>query len=351
MRRLFLCMERELVIWDGKKVQYHFQGMQPTSIASDPFHPGRLYCGTFGRGLWLSDDDGDSWRPTGDIGNYFEPFRGEGIHHAAITAVAVSPTQKSGDYGVVYAGTEPSALFYSTDGGKTWNEYKEIRLLPSTPTWAFPPRPHTSHIRWITPDPNQKNRMFVSIEAGAVIRTLDNGETWEDKKFGGPLDAHTLLMHPRAADRLYAACGDGVRTPGRGYMESRDGGNTWTAAGEGLEHHYLYGMAVDARDPDVVLVSASPGPFEAHHSHRPISYIYRKEGDSPWERVSDGLPPAEGTIISMLDATQQEPHEFYALNNKGVYRSVDRGKTWSRVEIPWKEEYLRQHPHAILVLE
>ena len=51
--------------------------------------------------------------------------------------------------GAVYAGTEPSALYRSDDGGETWHELESLLELPSRPTWSFPPRPWTSHVRWI----------------------------------------------------------------------------------------------------------------------------------------------------------------------------------------------------------
>ena len=134
--------------------------------------------------------------------------------YAEITAVAVSPHQKGNGYGVVYVGTEPSALFSSEDGGKTWREHKEMKFLPSHRTWSFPPRPHTHHVRWITPDPEQSERIYVSIEFGAVLRSLDGGKTWEDKKFQGPLDVHTLLMHPKQSGSV--VCGLRRRiVPGR----------------------------------------------------------------------------------------------------------------------------------------
>ena len=53
-------MERELIVVKERYVNYetayHLQNMQPTCIAVDPFQKNRVYCGTFGRGLWLSDD-------------------------------------------------------------------------------------------------------------------------------------------------------------------------------------------------------------------------------------------------------------------------------------------------------
>ena len=57
--------------------------------------------------------------------------------------------------GAVYAGTEPSALYRSDDRGETWRELTSLLDLPSRPTWSFPPRPWTSHVRWIAPSPHE----------------------------------------------------------------------------------------------------------------------------------------------------------------------------------------------------
>ena len=185
MKRLFLCMERELVVvkeqYDNYETTYHLQNMQPTCIAVDPFRPNRVYCGTFGRGLWLSDDSGDSWRPIGDSYRYFDFPKEDGILHSSITSITISSNEQVNGYGVVYVGTEPSALFRSENGGETWTELKNMKSLLSSYTWAFPPRPFTHHVRWITVDPNNPNTIHVSIEAGAVIQSNDKGHTWIDK--------------------------------------------------------------------------------------------------------------------------------------------------------------------------
>ena len=185
MKRLFLCMERELVVVkehnDNYETTYHLQNMQPTCIAVDPFQKNRVYCGTFGRGLWLSDDSGDSWRPIGDSYRYFDFPKEDGILHSSITSITISSNEQVNGYGVVYVGTEPSALFRSENGGETWTELKNMKSLLSSYTWAFPPRPFTHHVRWITVDPNNPNTIHVSIEAGAVIQSNDKGHTWIDK--------------------------------------------------------------------------------------------------------------------------------------------------------------------------
>ena len=353
---IYLAMEKELLVLTQQNGQWQAEpqlaGMQITCVTADPQRPERVYCGTFGRGLWRSNDAGQSWEPIGDPGAALSPWNGEGIHSAKVTAVAVSMTERSGGYGVVYAGTEPGALFRSEDGGNTWWEMKALRSLPSAPTWSFPPRPDTNHVRWITPDPLVTGRLFVAVEAGALVRSLDGGEHWEDRRPDGPYDTHTLVMHPLAPDRLYSSAGDGFGRFGRGYNESHDGGNTWQRPDEGLQYNYLWSVALDPADPDTIVVSGATSPAEAHGGRSSVrSFISRKQGAEPWRLAMDGLPDAEGTVVASLTSYNHEPHMFYALTNKGLYRSPDTGVHWEQINVPWKPEYERQHQQAIVVSE
>lgn len=341
---IYLGMEDELLVahpLNGRwQTESHLAGTQAICLATDPKRGGRVYCGTSGRGLFRSSDAGHSWQPVG-----------EGIRSAKVTAVAVSEVDRANDYGVVYAGTELSAMFRSEDGGNTWRELKAFAQLPSAPTWSFPLRPETNHVRWITPDPLLSGRVFVAIEAGALVRTLDGGEHWEDRRQDGPYDTHTLVMHLKAPDRLYSAAGDGYSHPGKGYNESHDGGDTWLRPDEGLKHHYLVSVAVDPADPNTIVISGATSPAEAHRRSDARSFIYRRLGETTWQATSEGLPEAKGTIVAVLATNKSEPHVFYALTNKALYRSPDAGQHWEQVNIPWKRGYQDQHQQAILVTE
>ncbi|HEY4035949.1 MAG TPA: glycosyl hydrolase, partial [Ktedonobacteraceae bacterium] len=181
MIKLYLASNEALVVISQQtnewKVDTHLVNSQPLCVAVDPQHPEQVYCGTFDQGLWRSGNAGASWEHVGND-----------ISYEKVLSVAVSVLEQTGSYSIVYAGTEPSALFRSEDHGDTWHELTALRELPSAPTWSFPPRPYTSHVRWITPDPLVAGRIFVAIEAGALVRSLDGGETWEDRKPSGPFD-------------------------------------------------------------------------------------------------------------------------------------------------------------------
>ena len=97
------------------------------------------------------------------------------------------------------------------------------------------------------------------IEAGALVQSHDGGKTWIDRVEQGPYDTHTLVTHPKAPKRLYSSAGDG-------YFESFDYGESWRRPVEGLMYQYIFGLAVDYDDPQIVIVSASMGPSKAYSS-------------------------------------------------------------------------------------
>jgi photosystem II stability/assembly factor-like uncharacterized protein len=183
-----------------------------------------------------------------------------------VTAVDVGHAEQADGFGVVYAGTEPSAVFRSDNGGDSWVDLAGLRALPSADTWSFPPRPQTHHVRWIEADVSVADRVFVAIEAGALVRTFDGGRIWRDRVRGGPYDTHTAMTHPFAPGRIYSAAGDG-------YYESTDAGDSWRSPEDGLKHLYLVGVAVDPADPDTVIVSATDGPGSAYSPRGAEAYV------------------------------------------------------------------------------
>jgi hypothetical protein len=325
--RIYITTGKELAIltaWrDGWRAELSLVGRPTQCVAVDPLSPSRVYCGTFGDGLWASANGGDTWSPAG-----------AGIGHDEVMSVAVSSAERVGDIGVVWAGTEPSAIYRSEDGGRTWREFPALVGLPSAPTWSFPPRPWTSHVRWIAPDPSESRRIFVGIELGGVMRSLDGGLTWEDRKPGSQHDAHVLRTHPSAPGRVYEVAGGG-------YAESRDGGTTWTGVDAGLRHHYLWGLAIDSGDPDTMVITAARGPGQAHTREHAEASVYRRTGGEPWNAIRSGLPAHKGTRAFPLAAHPGLAGAFFGVTHTGdLYRSLDGGLNWERVEVTWPDGYM-----------
>ena len=270
-------------------------------IALDPGDPRRVFAGSHGRGVWRSGDGGAS-------------FEDAGLPAHDVFSIAVSPVD-----GTVYAGCEPSMLFRSGDGGQSWEELSSLREIPSAPTWSFPPRPWTSHVRWIAPSPHDADRLLVGIELGGVMLSEDGGRTWKDHRPGAQPDCHALAWHPDVEGRAYEAAGGGAAW-------SSDGGDTWRAADEGRDRDYTWALAVDPEDPERWYVSASPGPMLAHGSRSAQAHLYRWQGDGPWERLTEGLPDPLDSMPYALATV--EGALFAGLADGEIWRSDDRGDSW-----------------------
>ena len=105
-------------------------------------------------------------------------------------------------------------------------------------------------------------------------------------------------------------------------------------------------MAVDPADLNPVIISAASSPGTAHGcgytpGHAELgSFIYRKSGDSSWQRDYEGLPASEDTFATVLATGPTEAHVFYALTNKGLYQSPEAGLSWQSLNVPQHEYYL-----------
>ncbi len=339
MTTILAAMQNSLLVLDstkdGWKSHEHLKQHNPNTLAFDPNNPNRAYCGTYDAGLWKTDDSGQTWEKA--------KFN---IPDSNITSISVSHIEKGyGVFNKLFVGTEPSVLFSSSDGGETWEKISGFNNLASSSTWSFPPRPWTHHIRWIESDRNKKGYLFVAIEAGSLIQSHDGGKTWIDRVEKSPYDTHTLRTHKKAPKRLYSAAGDG-------YFESFDYGQSWENPNEGLDHTYLFSLAINSVNPQNVIVSAASNAWKSHSIQDLESFLYRRTTDEDkWELITKGLPESKGTVISILESNPRNEGEFYCLNNRGVYCSRDSGISWNVLEIPWPKEYYLQHPWAIVVNE
>lgn len=296
------------------QVESSLEGRAVQCVAVDPHDPLRVYAGTLDDGVYRSLDGGRSWKSAGD-----------GIPHARVMSVAISPSDMDGGQSAVYVGTEPSELFRSGDDGASWTTFPALPMLPSAPTWSFPPRPWTSHVRWIALHHDDPRLIFAGIELGGVMRSIDGGQTWEDRKPGSYHDCHAIRTHPSAPGRVYEAAGGGVAM-------SDDKGATWTPVDDGMDRHYVWGLAVDSADPDLWYVSATHSAREAHRANgHSESRIFRKRGSTNWQALSDDTLPF---MPYALLAPRDHPGSLIAgMQDGSLFTTPDAGDTWTQLDV------------------
>jgi photosystem II stability/assembly factor-like uncharacterized protein len=286
-------------------VELFLDGSGAQCLAVDPHDPDTVYAGLRERGVQRTRDGGRSWTDCG-------------LPEPGVFSLAVSAAD-----GALYAGTEPSRLFRSDDRGESWRELEALLELPSRPTWSFPPRPWTSHVRWIAPSPHDGDLLLVGIELGGLMRSTDGGTTWEDHRPGAQRDVHSLAWHPAVHNRAYEAGGGGAAF-------SEDAGETWQPADEGRDRHYTWSVAVDPDDRELWYVSASTGPFAAHGRGEPQARIYRRTAGEQWRELAGGLPDPLPAMPYALVAA--DGRLFAGLADGQIWESRHRGDSWRAVK-------------------
>jgi photosystem II stability/assembly factor-like uncharacterized protein len=219
-----------------------------------------VFAGTQGSGLLRSVDYGRTFFPGVLDGR-------------CVKAVAVSPANPDR----IYAGVKPAALFRSDDAGKTWEElagFHRIRRL----FWFSPAEtPFSPYVQAIAISGARPETVIVGIEAGAVVRSADGGQTWQGHRPGAMRDCHSLAAD---ADGRFYEAGYG------GGAFSGDGGVSWSRP-QGLDRRYGWAVAADPGG-SAWFISSSRG-VEAH-SDRADAAIWRCRAGGGWERVARGLP-------------------------------------------------------------
>ena len=193
--------------------------------------------------------------------------------------------------------------------------------------------------------PSQPNVFYIGVNNGGVWKTTDFGRTWkpifDDQPTGSIGD---VVVAPSNPDVLYVGSGEGLQRPdlsvGDGIYKSTDGGKTWINVG--LKNaQQIGGLAIDPKNENRLFVAALGHPYGSNEERG----VYRTiDGGKTWERVlykdeNTGavqvvIDPNNANIIyADMWAGRQGPWENGAWNGKesGLYKSVDGGTTWKKL--------------------
>ncbi len=171
--------------------------------------------------------------------------------------------------------------------------------------------------------PTNPNIMWVGTPDGGIWKTSDGGNTWTALGDGLPyLPVSVILVDYQNPETLYISLGDkgGWWMWNLGVYKSTDGGNTWapTALDWTLtQENVIYNMAMSPSDPQTLLVASNRG-------------IYRTQnGGNSWENMRTG----EYTDVKFQpgnDSTIYAAHHNY-WGTSQVVKSSNGGDTWTQI--------------------
>lgn len=193
--------------------------------------------------------------------------------------------------------------------------------------------------------PQQPNVFYIGVNNGGVWKTTDYGRTWfpifDDQPTGSIGD---VAVAPSNPNTIYVGSGEGLQRPdlsvGDGMYKSTDAGKTWINLGL-KEVQQIGGLAIDPTNENRVFVAALGHPYGPNTERG----VYRTiDGGKTWERVlykdeNTGAvqvtidPNNPNIIFADMWAGRQGPWENGAWNGKesGLYKSTDGGNTWEKM--------------------
>ena len=193
--------------------------------------------------------------------------------------------------------------------------------------------------------PQQPNVFYIGVNNGGVWKTTDYGRTWvpifDDQPTGSVGD---VIVAPSNPNVLYVGSGEGLQRPdlsvGDGIYKSTDAGKTWVNLGL-KDAQQIGGLAVDPKDENKVFVAALGHPYGPNEERG----VYRSmDGGKTWERVlykdeNTGAiqvtidPNNSNIVFADMWAGRQGPWENGAWNGKesGLFKSTDGGTTWRKI--------------------
>ena len=303
-----------------------FRGGRSVAASGVIGDPMTYYMGNTGGGLWKTEDGGQLWKNISD--GYFKT--------SSIGAVAVSES----DPNIIYVGMGEHApravmtsygdgVYKSTDAGKTW---KNIGLK------------NTQHISRVVIHPKNPNIVFVAAQGAlygpnkerGIFKSVDGGVTWNKILYVNNLTGCSeLSMDYNNPLVMYAAMWEHQRLPwkvisggpGSGLYKTIDGGITWNQIHNGLpKEKGKMAIAVSRSNSEKVYALVESD------SNKELGGLFvSNNAGRNWSKISSDhslIQRAWYYIELFIDPTDEE--KVYVLN-ASAQRSIDGGKTWSRI--------------------
>jgi len=230
--------------------------------------------------------------------------------------------------GRVFAGTEPAGIHLSEDHGKTWQSDTQVPRLRDKHGWYLPYSSGAGCVRGFAfarsgPRPE---RVYAAVEVGGVLISDDGGRSWSlaagsdgnpeiDRDLGSRIhpDVHSIDVHPGSSDLVTAATGGGL-------YRSSDGGKSWNR----VYRCYIRAVWVDPSDADHLIA----GPADGVSRNGRIEES--RDGGQSWQPASEGMEtPWRHHMVERF--VQVDDQLLAVLSNGELWMRVLGAENWQQI--------------------
>jgi hypothetical protein len=290
----------------GQKIYISKNGGKDWEMVSTPLYP---------EGAKLSDGKPASLRKVWTIGQS-NPENGERI----------------------WLGTQPGALFYSDDYGKSFNLSEGLWNLPSrsqSDQW-FGAGGNQPFIHTVAVDPRDQNHLYIAVSSAGVFETWDNGSSWKPCNNGlvaaflpNPNveighDPHRLIICKADPNVIWQQNHCGI-------FRSTNGGKDWDNVTDknGLAD-YGFALAIDHENPERAWVIPLRSDVERIPIDLALCVCRTENGGKDWVALRTGLPQAYCFDIVFRHSFDINKNELvFGTTTGNVYLSNNFGDSWT----------------------
>jgi len=213
---------------------------------------------SIGDGLYKSTDGGNNW-------NKIKGFE----NSERISSIAINPNNTNEMYvgvlGALWSDSEDRGVYKSNDGGKTWG--KILYIGPSTGAADVIMDPNNPSVLYTSMwEFRRSGWSFVSGgKTSALYKSTDSGKTWNKIHNGfptGDLGRIAIAVAPSDSNILYSVLETGEKAT-NGLWKSTNAGKSWEHLnndfGLTVRPFYFSRITIDPKNPDVVIKGGLSG--------------------------------------------------------------------------------------------
>jgi photosystem II stability/assembly factor-like uncharacterized protein len=252
--------------------------------------------GSIDGGVWRTTDRGEHWAQANAV---LSVGGTKTMNNASVTSFAPDP----GDASTFYVATAESGLLFTTDGGNSWTQPKDLA---------------NARISAVAVDNDDKCTVY-AVSGAVAVKTTDCTRTWSkiyEETRGGVALSSVVIDHFNARN-VYLATAKGD------VIKSTDAGTSWATVTSKPWNSGIIKLVIDPNDSRIVYVGTkSEGVWKT------------VDGGASWVDLSKGLEQFDGARDFYHLAADMSKRDSYVLVSRyGLLRSDDAGMTWNKIPL------------------